>query len=554
LLDNPGADGYISAVPADPLRPLDVALLDARIHTDPGLTPLAEAVGVADGRIVAVGSNAEVEAACGRSSRRHRLGGRPVFPAFIESHTHFHRAAVLARFYIDFEDLRPGSVGDVLDAVAARAAELPADAWVQGDSLSAGRLAERRLPDRHELDRVAGGRPVVLRGIGKHVVAASSAALAAAGIDASTEDPPGGRIERDGTGEPTGILHERAKLRLDQSHPATVVPAPSAPERRLALREGVAGLHRLGIATLHEMVRLPEEAGDWSAIRADGGLGVRVRLYYRVAESPISLDWLVDLGIRKGLGDEWLAILGVKVSVDGFCIFRNALVYEPYDGEPHNKGLLRIADAELDSLVARSNAQRLQVAIHAVGVAAVDLALDAFERAGPATAGPYRLEHAYVDLDEARLARMRALGVLWSTQPAFTTAYRTEWTDAFGAARRDAIMPLAAAAAAGVPMIFNSDHPCAPIDPLGGIRAAVIGEGRADEGRVDLATAWRAFTSAPADVAGDRRLGRLVPGSAADLVVIDRDPFDDPSVLGGCAVEATMIDGRVAWDGGGVFA
>ncbi len=264
--------------------------------------------------------------------------------------------------------------------------------------LTAAPLAEGRLPNRVELDRVAAGHPVVLRGIGKHVVAANSAALAAAGIDRRTPDPPGGRIERDTDGQPTGILHERAKLRLDTSHPETVVPAPTPDERHRALRAGFADLHRLGITTIHEMVRLPEEAADFASVRAAGELGVRTRLFYRIHESPITLEHLTTLGIRRGLGDDWLRILGVKISVDGWCIFRNAAVYEPYCDEPDNTGLLRIEPQELSRLTVAANRSGLGIAIHAVGVRAVDAALDAFEAAGPALAGPYRLEHGHLDI------------------------------------------------------------------------------------------------------------------------------------------------------------
>lgn len=531
----------------------ETVLLDARIHPLPGTAEVVDGLAIAGGRVIAIGTASEVSALAGPGTRIVRLGGRSVLPAFIESHTHFHRGAVLSRYFLDFETLRPRTVADVLAAVRQRAATQLVGAWVQGDSLSAGRLAEKRWPIRQELDAAGGGRPVVLRGIGKHVVAASSSALLAAGIDRDTVDPDGGRIEREPDGAPTGVLHERAKLRLDQSDPATVVPSPTAAERRTALRDAQAELHRLGITTIHEMIRLPNEAADWTALHAAGDLRVRLRLFYRVHESPLSLDWLTALGIRRGIGDDRLRVLGIKVSVDGFCIVRNALVHEPYLGEPDNHGLLRVAEDRLDDLVARANQGGLQVAVHAVGVRAVDLALAAFERAGPATAGPYRLEHAYVDMDPAHFAAMRDLAVVWSTQPAFTTAYRTEWTDAFGPERRDQMMPLGVGAAMSVPLLFNSDHPCAPLDPLGGIRAAVAGEGRSAEGRVDIGTAWRAFTTAPADAAGDTHLGRLTIGSAADLIVLDEDPFAATADLGRCVVRSTLMDGTVVWDGGRLF-
>jgi hypothetical protein len=552
MLDNRRQNEYILGVSTDSIQRPGTLLVNGRIYPDADAAEPVASLAIAGGLVVAAGSREEAAAVLPAGVETVDLRGRTVLPAFVESHTHFHRSAVLARFFLDFETLRPGTVHDVLAAVSQRAAETAPDAWIQGDGLSPARLAEGRLPGRHELDRAGGGRAVVLRGIGKHVVAASSAALAAAGIDASTPDPAGGRIEHEADGTPSGILHERAKLRLDQSAPDTVVPSPAGAERRAALRDAVRDLHRLGIGTLHEMIRLPDEAADWTALHQAGELDVRVRLFYRVHESPLDLAWLEALGIRRGFGDDRLAVQGIKLSVDGFCIFRNALVHEPYPGQPDNRGLLRIEDGRLRDLVARANAQGLQVAVHAVGGRAVDMALDAFEAAGPARSVPYRLEHGYVDVDRARLVRMRGLGVTWSTQPAFRTAYAREWTEAFGAERRDRLMPLAEADALGLPMLFNSDAPCAPVDPLGGIRAAT-GGGDTPAGSVSRRAAWRAFTSAPADSAGEPRLGRLVPGSPADLVAFDDDPFEATTDLAAITVGTTLIGGRVAFDLGRMF-
>jgi predicted amidohydrolase YtcJ len=520
----------------------------------PGHPIAADAIAIRGDTIVALDSWQVLRGELGPDTRVLDAGGRTITPAFIDSHTHLHRAAVVRHCFLDFESLAPCGIEDVLVHVRRRAAGTPPGTWIQGDSLSPSRLDERRFPNRRDLDRAEAERPVILRGIGKHVVAANSAALAAAGIDRTTTDPPGGRIERDPDGEPTGVLHEAAKLRLDQSHADSVVPAPTAADRQAALRATYGELHAAGIATIHEMIRLPEEAADHAALRAAGHLGVRVRLFYRVHETPLSLDWLVNLGIRRGFGDDWLKVLGVKVSVDGFCIVRNAAVEEPYRGEPDNRGLLRVEPDRLDDLVARANAHGLQVAIHAVGPRAVDLALAAFEQAGPPSAPPYRLEHAYLDIGPDRFDRARSAGAAWSVQPAFLDAYRREWADAFEPERVERIMPLATGVACGLTIQFNSDVPCAPFDPLDAIRLAVTrrrdGQGPAHRQGVDVGTAWRAFTTTPADIADEPRLGRLAVGALADLVVVDGDPFTAGSDLGGVAVRATMVGGRLVHDTG----
>lgn len=520
------------------MRPfLDTAMVNGRVRPAPDHARVVEALGIRDGGVVALGSTSDIRALMDQGTTVVDLQGRTVLPAFTDSHTHFHRGAVLRRLFLDFETLQPGSVTDVVNLVRRRAAETPAGGWIQGDGLSTFRLAEARLPDRYELDAVAPDHPVLLRGIGKHVVAANSAALAAAGIDRETGDPAGGRIERDARGEPTGVLHERAKLRLDTSHPETVVPSPSRADRLDAIRGAVADLHRVGVTTIHEMVRTTEEIDDLSALHAAGQLDVRVRIYYRVWESTLSLDALTALGIRRGLGDDWFRVLGVKISVDGFCIFRNAAVYEHYSGQPTNTGILRIGQPELEDLVRRANAQGLQVAVHAVGVRAVDAALAAFEAAGPPVAGPHRIEHAYLDVDGDTFARMRGLGLALSTQPGFLAAYRREWNEIFDPGRLARIMPLQAALELGIPLLFNSDFPCSPIDPLSAIRLA-------GERAVPVTDAWRAVTTTPAEVAGDCRLGRLDIGRRADLIVVEDDPLESRSSVASTAIWATMVDGR----------
>ena len=532
-------------------RGSEAVVRGARLYATAGERLPGDAIAIRKGRIVDVGPWTRVRDAVGGDATVLDLHDRTITPAFIDAHTHFHRGAVARAFYLDFEALAPVDSEAVLALVRERAAATAPDAWVQGESLSASRLSDRLLPDRRRLDEVAPRNPVVLRGIGKHVVAANSVALAAAGIDRTTEDPPGGRIEREADGEPTGILHERAKLRLDQSHPETVVPGPSPAQRRDAVAAAYGDLHRSGIATIHEMIRLPEEADDHAALRAEGRLGVRVRLFYRVHESAISLDWLEGLGLRRGLGDDWLKVLGVKISVDGFCIFRNAAVHEPYRGEPDNCGLLRIEGPMLDDLVARSDRQGLQIAVHAVGPRAVDLALDAFERAAPLAAGPHRLEHAYLDMDAARFARAARLGLAWSTQPNFLGAYQREWADAFEPDRIGRIMPLRAGIDAGLPLLLDSDYPCAPFEPLDAIRLAVDrrdADGRPHPQRLSIAEAWRAYTTTPAEIAGDERLGRIAIGARADLIALDDDPFDPATDLAGVVVRATIVDGTLVTD------
>lgn len=532
----------------------ELVLLNGRVF---GAERSATAVLTRGGRIAMVGADAQVRAAAKPGAQFIDLAGMSLLPGFTESHTHFHRTAVLQSHFLDFSQPGVDSIAAVIGLVAERAARLAAGAWVEGDNLIGGKLAEHRLPTRYELDSVSPANPVLLRGMGKHVVVANSVALARAGIDASTPDPHGGRIERDNDGEPTGVLHERGKLTLDTTRADTVVPPLSDQQRVEALEIGIGNLHRCGVTSLHEIVRTPEEFADYSRLREAGRLGVRVLGYLRVVEARATLDGVLAAGLRTGFGDEWIRLGGVKVSIDGACTFRNAAVYEPYLGEPENLGILRIEADELREVVRRADQGGLQVAVHAIGPRAVDMALDAFAAVAPGNGSNplrHRIEHGYVAPVHDRLGRMARLGLLLSTQPAFIHTVGDTWFDIFPPELVQAMMPLRAALDAGLTVLANSDCPSAPPSPLLGIQAAV--GRRTESGRVigadeavTVEEAIAMYTTAAAYAAGEEHTrGSIAMGRLADLVVLGDDPRElDVTEIAAVPVLATMVGGQVRY-------
>jgi hypothetical protein len=538
-------------VPADPASGpgRGLALVNGRIHASAGAAA-AEAILIREPHVAALGSTREILAAAPAGTTVADLGGRTVLPAVTDSHTHYHRAAMLQRHFLDFTALAPRSVADVLAAVRTRAADQPGEPWIQGDNLSADALAERRLPTRQELDQVSDGHPVVLRTVGKHGLAASSAALAAAAITRDTPDPAGGRIERDPGGEPTGVLHERAKLRLDATRADSVIPPLDEARRLDALARGLAELNRLGITEIHEIVQSPAEMADYTRLREQGSLTARVVFYVRVIEGQATLGDLTRIGLRTGFGDDWLRLGGVKVSIDGSCTLHNAAVYGGYLDQPDNDGLIRIGQGELDELVADASRGGLQVAVHAIGQRAVDMALASIGGAGPgrALAGlRHRVEHAYLAPRPGQLERCRDLGVVVSTQPAFLWANGDTWPRMFGAAEAARMMPVRSLLGRGIPAQINTDFPNAPLDPLLTLRAAAGRRTRAgavlgpDEA-VTPRQAWALATEGAAFGAFEERTrGRLDPGYLADLIALSGDPF---TLAEGLTVDATVAGGR----------
>lgn len=535
----------------------DLILIGGRVRAL-GSGPDGEAVAVRGGRIAAVGGRDDILSLRGPRSEVVDVAGGTVLPAFTDSHTHFKRASLVLAMFLDFDEVAPASVADVTAAVARRHAELPPGAWLQGDSLNSVGLAEDRFPDRHELDAAAPGRPVVLRGVGRHVVAANSLALRAAGIDRHTPDPSGGRIDRDHDGEPTGVLHEQAQLGLDANRADTVVPVPGVAERVAALRSGVALLSRMGIAQIHEIPREPDQIGDWLRLRETDEPAVRVRFYVRGVGAQTKLEYLLGLGLRSGFGDEWLRLGGVKISIDGSCIYRNAMVYDAYPGQPDNLGLQRVEEGELREAVRLAHHGGLQIAVHAIGPRAVDLALDAFAALGECrdalAVRRHRIEHAYLPGPPGQLERLRDLGLMLSTQPSFIEHIGDAWVEIFQDPELRGAMPVGSALRLGVPVQINSDYPCSKLNPWIGVKAAVdrttaagrvldAGEAVTVEQALQLMTAtaaWSAFEE------GWR--GRLAPGYAADLMVTDLDPLAvDPGELADITTLRTIVGGRTTF-------
>jgi predicted amidohydrolase YtcJ len=520
-----------------------------------------QSVAVRGGRIVFVGPDADARDLIGADTFVYDVAGRVVAPAVTDSHTHFHRASVMEHMYLNFERLEPDSVEDVLDLVRQRAATTPPTTWIQGDSLEARRLREHRLPTRHELDDAAPGRHVVLRTVGRHALCASSAALAAAGIDADTVAPPGGRIERDGTGEPNGILHEHGKLRLDMTRADTVIPKPDAKERQAALEAGMRRLATNGIVTIHDIVREPGEIADYIDLDTSGRLKIRIRMYVRGRESQTPLEYLRALGLRRGFGSEWLRLAGVKLSIDGDTANKNSAVYEPYPGEPDNVGLLRLDASELDEAVELCHSAMLPVAIHAIGPRAVDMALDAIERAqtiAPQIELAHRIEHAFFAQRGARLKRFAGLGVVWSTQASMLYSAADGWRAATGDEFLEDVMPLRSALAEGVAVQLNSDYPCSPLDPIVGLQAAQRRTSRegvvlAPDEAITIDEAFGLMTRAPAATVGEDHLsGTLDVGKWGDVIVLSGIDDGEPARLSGgsFAVDASFAGGELVFERG----
>jgi predicted amidohydrolase YtcJ len=469
-----------------------------------------------DGRILAVGAGAR--AAAGRGAEVVRLQG-VALPGLIDAHIHLEG---LADQHLTLELAGATSLEETLKRIETWAARLPSDAWVIGSGWYNDAWTKAAFPTRRHLDVAAAGRPVYLHRKDGHSSWVSSSALQLAGIDATTEDPAGGVIDRDARGKPTGILRETAMYAV-----SGIVPRADDADLDAGMWKALASLSALGITSVQSM----DSARGFASLQrlhAKGGLPIRVTYNLPLAD----LHHAERLGVRSGWGDEWLRIWGVKAFLDGSLGSRTA---EMLDGT----GTARLSQAELVEMIDRCARAELNVCLHAIGDAAVRRALDALARRREAWRHwRPRIEHAQCvnPKDAPRFARY---GVIASMQPIHAVADReladkywprvTAHSYAWGALER-----------AGARLAFGSDAPVETADPLLGIDAATAWRRRTNwqpELAISRAKAIRAYTAGAAYAVGmEKQVGSLRLGKLCDLTVVSEG-----------SVTATIVGGKVSW-------
>lgn len=528
-----------------------LVLFNGPIYTLDPAQPKARAIAIRDGRVFAVGSEGRVQAlVAGSRAELINLSGRAVVPGLCDAHVHIVMHG-LASQRVPLGDTR--SVEDALERVAAHAPNLPEDAWLRGWGWD--HSAWGRWPTRADLDAILPDRPAALSRKDGHSLWVNSQALKLAGIDATVADPAGGQIQRDSNGEPTGILLETA-MELVRA----VIPQPTPAERlnalRLAVREALSyGLTSLQIPTTTSLTDGREVLTDLQNLRATGELKIRCLAHLAGAD----LDHAIALGLRSGLGDEWLRLGGIKLFADGSLGSESAELLSHYEGRRH-LGIATLEQEVLEDLVARANANGISAIVHAIGDGANRKVLDAMAKAvtadAPALAMPNRIEHCQL-LHPKDLDRFARQGVIASMQPIHATS-DMEVADAFWGARCAYAYAWRSLLDSGATLAFGSDAPVESLNPWLGVHAAVTRQrpggfpagGWYPEQRLSVAEAIEAYCVGPAVASGEAaEKGRLRVGMRGDLAVLTGDPFRSaPEDLHAITAAMTMVGGKVVFE------
>lgn len=520
----------------------DHLLTGGRIYTEVSPPTSVPGLAIRDGRVLGPGTTTELEPLIGPSTEVLNLEGRAVLPGLTDAHLHLEQyARSLQRVNCDTKDL-----DECLKRIASRVDGEPEGTWIEGHGWDQNRWG--RWPTAKALDRVSPSHPVYLTARSLHAAAANSAALRAAGIGIDARDPQDGALQRADDGSLTGVLFEGAMELVSRA-----IPSPGDAELAGMIEEAQESLWRLGLTGVHDF----DGRSCFAALqhlRTQGRLGLRILKHLRLEQ----LDGALAAGLRSGFGDAMLRLGNVKIFADGALGPRTAAMLSPYDDEPENRGMLLLDEEQLLEISLRAARGGWPMTIHAIGDRANHQVLNALRALREISTREdipwrrHRIEHVQVlhPDDVHRLAELQAFA---SMQPIHATSDRAMADAGWGERVRHAYA-WRELQESGAVLVFGSDAPVESANPFWGLHAAVNrtapdakhgGSPWTPEQCIDFESALAAYTVGPALASGRHdRLGHLMPGAYADLVVLGEDPFESaPEALASMLPAATMVNG-----------
>jgi len=561
-------------------RAADRVLLNGKVLTVDAQDSVAEAIAIRDGRIMAVGATGAIESLAGPNTDRIDLHGRTATPGLLDAHLHLSSGGLLRLTQADLSFPRVKNIPDIVALVAERGAAAAEGDWLLGRGWDEGKLAERRYILASDLDPVSAGHPAWLAHTMGHYGTANSEAMRLAGIDRTTPDPPGGVIDRDDSGEPTGVLKESA-MRLVTQH----IPPPGAGQMREAIaamadelnRECMTGAKDPGIG--YSLTYDPDSALEtWNAYRevlAAGDLSLHVFALWR---SPETLDEARDLIRRiapftrpmESTGDDRLISGGIKIFADGSGGARTAWMWKDWNRErtgldEGNRGYPAIDAILLRDLIMLYHDAGLHVGVHAIGDRAIDWTVAALTVAlirNPRQGMRHSIIHANIPTDLA-MDTMAALQQNFDAaypepQATFTWWIGDTYAGNFGEARSHRLNPFRSFRERGIQWAGGSDYSVTPFPARYGIWASMVrqpllGVYGADafggDEAVDVHTALRSYTVwAAHQMFLDKKTGSIEVGKYADIAIWDTDLYSaEPEAIKNMQCQMTLLEGEVVY-------
>ena len=533
----------------------DTIITNAKVYTVDAKLPWAEAIAVRGERILLVGSVKDARKHSGPETKVIDAGGRLLLPGFEDSHVHFVSGSQsLAK--VDLAGTK--TVEEIQARIRQFAQEHPEAAWVQGRGWMYSAFPGN-MPHKKQLDEVVPDRPAIMTCADGHTSWVNSRALALAGIDRRTPDPRNGKIVRDENGEPTGALLESADAPFEK-----IIPQPTPEDTLAALRDGLREAARVGVVRLHG------EGGEFEAldlldkIRNEGNLTVRFAVTMWVSPPGLSADdWKAYEDASLKYNDEWIAMGGMKLMLDGVIDSGTGAMLDPYEGQVKDKGKLFWEPETYKKAVVEINSKGIQVSTHSIGDAAIRLSLDAYEEGARTSGNPdlrNKIEHAE-DISAADIPRFGQLGVIGSFQPLHANPDPTwmgAWVKNVGPEREKRAWAWKSVLDGGGRLAFGSDWPVVTINPWIGLQVAVTRqdlEGKPEGGwlpeqKLSIADAVYAYTMGGAfAMRREKDEGSIETGKLADVILLSQNIFEiDPHKIAETKPVLTMVGGRVVFE------
>jgi predicted amidohydrolase YtcJ len=544
---------YAAACSSAPLHgPADLVILHGHVWTVDKTRPEAEAVAVADGRIVAVGTDSEISKWIGPKTKQIDARGKSVFPGFNDAHVHFSSGGN----EISGVHLRDAATREEFARrIGEQAKNLNKGEWITGGTWD-HELWGGELPEHDWIDSVTQDNPVFVTRYDGHMGLANSLALKLAGVTRATKDVPGGTIVRDASGNPTGVMKDAAADLIYR-----VIPAETEAQLLRDIRAGMREAARHGVTSIQD-ISSAEDFRAYQTLERRGELTLRI---YSITPLP---QWQgpATAGIRAGFGGAWLHTGALKGFADGSLGSTTALFEQPYADAPNTSGIpnaMMLPEGNMLKMALGADKAGLQLAVHAIGDKANRIMLDIYtevEKQNGARPGRrWRIEHAQ-HLRPEDFERFAKLGVIASVQP-YHAIDDGRWAEKrIGHERCKTTYAFRTLLDHGVKLAFGSDWTVAPLDPILGIYAAVTRatldgknpSGWFPEQKLTVAESVEAYTmgSAYAEFR-EAEKGSITPGKWADLVVLDSDLFAiAPEKIKDAKVLHTIAGGKVVYSAG----
>lgn len=530
--------------------PADLIVTNARIYTVDENRPVAEALAVRGGRVLFVGSARGALATRGPQTRVVDAAGAAIIPGIADAHVHLMSLGLALRT-VSLDGTK--TYEEVVARIAAKSRELPAGSWITGRGWDQNDWPDTRMPTHDALSRAVPNHPVFVERVDGHAALVNAAALRVAGVTGQTQDPAGGRIERRGEGEPSGVLVDNAMGLVEGR-----IPDPTRDDLKSAALAAVREVNRFGLTSVHDagvgtpVIDVYEElarAGQYS-----------LRNYIMIASDDSTLARFFRRGPQSALYDSRIWLRSIKMVVDGALGSRGAALLDPYTDAPGNSGLITTPVARIQDVAVRALRGGFQLNAHAIGDRGNREVLNAFEAAlkqvGTAD-HRFRVEHAQI-LHHDDIPRFAQLDVIPSMQATHQTSDMYWAPNRLGYARTLGAYAWRSLLNTGVIIPNGTDFPVEAVNPFFTFHSSVTRQdsdnwpagGWFPNERMTREEALKSMTLWPAYAAfQERDMGSLTPGKLADFVILDRDIMTvAPEAIVGTQVLATYLGGKAVYE------